>query len=965
MKKNKLTLVLLLLWCFSYLVQAQVIEVKGVVNDTENLPIPGVNVVVKGTLNGTVTDIDGSYQLSVNESDILTFSFIGFINQEIQVNGQETINIIMKTDVENLDEVVVVGYGTLKRSTLTNSVDRVTSDDFVKGSVLNPLQLLNGKVAGLSINTTSGDPNNNGVQMMLRGVTTLNGNGQPLIVIDGIPGGHLNTLSQDDIETINILKDGSAASIYGVRGTNGVILITTKKGAKDGNQSLEYNGYFGTDMVSNRIDVFSASEYRKLGETTEGVFTPVDNGYSTDWWKEISQTPFNQTHNISLKGGDVKSNYYGSVTYTGKNGIIRNSEQDRLTVRVGFNHSMFDQRLKINLNLSDVSVKGKTVNGSDALFGTLTANPTSPVFNPDTKEYETFAGVANPVMLVDEFHEDIKWNEVFVNGKITFEVISGLNLNVVGGFDHFQHLNGAYATPHFDLSRDGQAWRNASSNTSRTLEIYGQYQKQLDNHDITFVGGYSYQDYLAEGFGAYNYDFPNEYFKYNRMDLGLALKDGFATMSSNKYETRLGAYFGRVNYGYKNKYLLAASLRVEGSSKFGANNRWGSFPSVSAAWRLSEEKFLNSITFINELKVKVGYGVTGTEPNSANLSKLRFSYGNPVFFDGKMTYTIAPIANANPDLKWETKHEINTGVEFVLFNNRLSGEVDYYVRNTKDLIYSYNVPVPPNLASTTVANVGAIKNSGVEVTVSGYPIKRKDFRLFVSGNFSYNNNLLTKLSNDQYKRDYLELGNTGAPVQKPTHYIEEGGSIGDFFGWESIGLDSYGNWITDGEYGNDGDRKVLGNGIPKMFAGLTLTTEYKNFDFSVSFRGTFDYQILNQYRMLWENFIRGTQYNYPKTILDKYDGQYINTAQAYVSYYIENGDFVKIDNVTIGYTLKPKNDKVLKSARLYVSGLNLFTFTEYLGIDPEVDYIGLTPGIDYAGRYPTVRTFTLGVKINL
>lgn len=936
-------------------------NVEGVVTGEDNTPIPGVNISVKGTTEGTVTNTDGEYSIEVNENNTLVFSFVGLVTQEVPVLGQQIINVTMKMNQKMLDEFVVIGYGTLRKSTLTNSVSRVTEDDFREGTVSDPLQLLKGKVAGLSINTTSGDPNSDNTQIMLRGVSTLSGNQEPLIVIDGIPGGSLSSVSQDDIESIDVLKDGSAASIYGVRGTNGVILINTKKGSRNGETQLEYNGYLGTEIISNQIEVFGAEEYRKLQETTEGTFLPVDNGHNTNWWDEVSQNPFNQTHNVILKGGSSKSNYYGSVTYSDKNGIIRNTGQNRFNTRIGLNHNMFDDKLRINLNLSNVNVKGKTVSTSDVLFGTLTANPTSPVFNSNTGEYQTFAGVDNPVRLVDEFHEDIGWNEVFVNGKVTLEVLKGLNLNLVGGFKKFNHLNGSYATKSFDLDRSGQAWRNASTNISKTLELFGNYNIIKGKHDFTALAGYSYQNYDGEGFNMYNYNFPNETFQYNRMDLGLALSEGFGTMGSDKSENRLVSFFGRINYGFDNKYLFAASLRAEGSSKFGVNNRWGYFPSVSGAWRLSEEPFIKDVAFIDDLKIKVGYGVTGTEPNSANLSRLRFSYGNPVYLNGEWTYTVSPVANANPNLKWETKHELNAGVEFAMLDRKLSGEVNYYRRNTKDLIYSYNVPVPPNLASTTVANVGAIKNEGVEVMLSGNVVNSSDFSLTVTANASYNSNILTKLSNEMYKRDFLELGNTGAPVQKHTHYLEEGKAIGNFFGWKSTGLDPNGGWMTEGEYGIDSVRQIIGNGIPKYFAGGTVEAQYKNFDLSVELRGAFGYQILNQYRMLWENFIRGTQYNYPTSILEKYNNQYVNTAQAYVSYYVEDGNYLKIDNVVLGYTFNFK--KYVKKARLYISGQNLFTFTKYKGVDPEVNYNGLTPGIDYVGGYPTTRTFTLGVKL--
>ena len=514
---------------------------------------------------------------------------------------------------------------------------------------------------------------------------------------------------------------------------------------------------------------------------------------------------------------------------------------------------------------------------------------------------------------------------------------------------------------------NGQAWRNTSSNTTKTLELFSQFSKRFGKHDVTAVAGYSFFQYDNGRLNTYNYDFPSDWFEYNNIGLGLALKDGNATMSSYRSMSRLVSFFGRVNYSYADKYIAALSLRGDGSSKFGPNHHWGLFWSASAAWRISQEEWMKGASWLDELKLKVSYGVTGVEPSDPYLSQQTYIYGSPAYIDGKWIYTISPERVSNPDLKWEEKHELNIGLDFGVLGGRLSGALDLYNRKTKDLLYSYSVPVPPNLASTIYANVGTISNYGIELQLSGVPVKTKDFALTVSGNVSFNENKLISLSNEYYTRDFMEVGSTGSPVQKTTHIVKEGGRIGDFYGWKSTGIKKNGVWICDGgAYGSEAARQVIGNGIPKMFAGLSIAAAYKRFDLSVNLRGAFMYQVLNQYRMLWETFQRGQQYNYPKTILEKpYGGEtyLVNTAPSYVSYFVENGDFVKLDNVTLGYNFKFKQQTIIKSLRVYASGLNLFTFTGYKGIDPEVDFTGLNPGIEYTSRYPVTRTVSLGVKV--
>ena len=946
----------------------QPIQITGGITDVNGIPVPGATIIIKGTVKGSISDLEGNYSINVEAVDvILVFSCMGYLSTEISTVGRTEIDIVLEEDIIGIEEVVVVGYGTMKKGVITSSITSVKSKDFVKGSVVNPLQLLKGKVAGLAINTISGNPNSPGIQMMLRGVSTLQGNSQPLVVIDGIAGGSLNLISPDDIESIDVLKDGSAAAIYGTRGTNGVILITTKKGATiEGASTIDYHGYFSFETISNEIEVFSADEYRNIPEKTNDFFQIVDQGYSTNWWDEVSRTPFSQIHNLSVKGGSSNTNYLAAVNYRTQEGLIINTDKEQINYRLGINHAALNNRLRINLNVINTVVKGHTNAVNNIYFATRIANPTeAPV---DTLgNYAIFAGVDNAVQMAKEFKEDINWNQLLVNGKITVEPINGLNISLVTALQRFNHLNGWYGNRKFNTSRTGEAGRNASLNQQKTLETMVDYTRQIDAHTFTVLGGYSYQDFTWEGFDLYNYNFPSDAFEYNRPDLGYALPEGLAEMGGYKGMSRLIAFFGRINYSYNNKYMVSASIRREGSTKFGENHKWGLFPAISAGWRISQEKFMANIGFINDLKLRVGYGVTGTEPNSSYLSQMRFDYYEPTYYEGKWIYSVGPSKNPNPNLKWETKHETNIGMDFSLLDFRLSGSVDIYSRNTIDLLYKYNVPVPPNLVSTILANVGEVSNKGIELTLNGRLIQNKDFSWDVSGNFSHNINKLIKLSNEQYKRDFLEVGNTGAPVQKPTHMVEEGEPLGNFFGWKSIGLDSTGAWVIDGSYEELTDRQILGNGIPKIFAGVTTNFRYKNFDFSVSIRGAFQYQILNQYRMLWENFIKGQQYNFPESILEHPYGStaWVKTAPAYVSYYIENGDYLKIDNVTLGYNFNIKSQEYLRFARIYVALINAYTFTDYKGVDPEINFSGLAPGMDPTGGYPTTRTFTFGVKLSL
>ena len=953
-------------------------KITGMITDSYGEPIIGATVMVKGTNNGTISDYNGQFLIEVSGQVTLHISYLGFSSVDYKTGNQSNIVVQLKEEVKALEEVVVVGYGSLKKGNITSSIASLKREDFMQGDVSSPISLVKGKVAGLIVNTTSGDPtkDDGGVQMMLRGVSNLTGNQQPLIVVDGIAGASLAAISPDDVESIDILKDGSAAAIYGTRGNNGVIIVTTKRGVSGNKKttSVDYHGYASYETISNRIKMLSAEEFLALPETTEGkALTAVTNLQNeTNWFNEIYQTPVNQNHNISIRSGDAMSNVIMSVNYLEQSGTLKKSNKDQLRMRLAANQSLWEGKLRFYGSAVGTIVNSSYVNPA-IYYNTLLVNPTAPIKDATTGDYSFFQDANNPVQELNEKTTDTKWNRFSLNGKITLEPIDNLNISTVGSIERFQNIEGIFAT--YDYfngdTRNGEVWRNSKFDELKTFELLADYSFTFDQmHKTTFLLGYSYQEHNWEGFSLYNYDFPTELLSYNKPGLGLAMKDGNGSMDGYKAMSKLISGFARVNYSYNDKYIASFSLRREGSTKFGVNNKWGTFPSVSFGWTISREPFMKGFKWLDNLKTRVGYGVTGAEPNSPYLSINRYSYSSPVLSEGEWVWSVGPSINNNPDLRWETKKELNFGLDYSFLKGRISGSVDLYNRRTDDLIYTYQVPVPPNLVSDIYANVGSITNSGLEVLISTVPVQQKNFVWNISANFSLNKNNLTKLSNEMYQRDFLELGATGAPIQKSTHIVREGEPIGNFYGWKSASITADGSkWLDvngDPITMENSKREMLGNGIPAAFFGLSSSFRYKGLDASVSLRGVGDFQILNQYRMLHETFMEGGNQNYPVSILNKPYGvdTYVYTAPSYVSYFVEEGDYLKIDNITFGYTFKFK--KYIEKLRLYLSGLNFYTFTNYSGIDPEVNILGLSPGIDQIGSiYPSTRSVSFGVQISL
>lgn len=956
--------------------------IKGTVTDKTGEPVIGANIVVKGTTNGTITDIDGNYTLkNVSEGDVLVISYIGYLNQEVTIKGQSKIDFKLAEDSQALDEVVVVGYGTQKKGEIASAISSVKSDNFVKMPTTDAAQLIRGQVAGLNVVTPDGNPVGKS-QITLRGAGTLISSATPLVLIDGVPG-DLDTVSPDAIEQIDILKDGSAAAIYGTRGTNGVILITTKNARGEMPTEIDINAYLATQQITKTPNFYDAAGYRKLVE--QGLSGTQDDGASTDWLDEVMQTPLTQIYNISLRGGSKNTNYVASFEYRGIQGLMKRTENQMYYPRVDITHRMFNNKLKLTAHLSGYKqtywAGSDDDNGfnSEVYRNALTYNPTTPVRDEEGNwsESPSKTDYLNPVALLEEVEGENQATNLRMHASATFTPIEGLDIKYLVSSNNYNQVRGYYETTDHIASykngRTGFASRGTKRKVDDMSELTASYKKTFNDHTFSLMLGYSWMRTNWQFYWQQNFNFPSDDYTYNGMGNGQALKDGRANQYSEQTESKLIGYFGRFNYSYKGKYMVAASIRHEGSSKFGANHKWGNFPSVSAAWSIKDEDFLKDNELLSQLKVRAGYGITGTEPGSSYMSLNTLDFGTYVYYNGSFIKTTRPGSNANKDLRWEKKKETNVGIDFGFLDNRITGTVDYYNRKTEDLLWYYSVPTPPFLYSSMTANGGSIRNSGIEVSLAATPILTKDWQWNTSINYSTNKSELLSLSSDQYvSNDYSDQGSLPEPFQMASHRIQVGEPIGNFYGYKSIDIDEDGYWIIEGADGNPKpiseqvpeDKKVIGNGLPKHYLNFNNSVRYKNFDLNVTMRGAFGFDILNTPKMRFGSPIMLTRGNIMDTAFENvYGKRPIAEDQSlqYVSYYLEKGDYWKIDNVTLGYTFNFK--KYLKSLRLYGTVSNLATITGYSGIDPEVSASGLAPGIDNISRYPAVRTYTLGVTV--
>jgi iron complex outermembrane receptor protein len=914
-----------------------------------------------------VTNADGSYTLAnIPENAVLQFSFVGMKTKEIVVGNQSVINIQLEEETIGLQEVIAIGYGTQLRREISGSVASIAEKSFNKGLTQNAADLLKGKVAGLTITQGSGDVTREQT-IRLRGTSSLTGSSQPFIVIDGIPGMSLSSVAPHDIESISVLKDASAAAIYGSRSASGVILVTTKKGKRD-YSLVEYDGYAAISTVTNVPDVLTATEWRNYASENSINTSGLDLGADTNWFDEIMRTGKSQNHSISMSGGGKSSSYRGSLNYLQQEGVVKDNSLQRYNARVTFNQKALNDRLDITFTTSITSMDNSPTDTRNFVLA-YNMIPVAPIKNADgtwfdSKEYDQ----GNPVRNIEYNKQQNKNSIYFGNIKAELLVFEGFTagINLLkqrSSNDYSLYYNSQTERGRNDL---GFAQRTNWTSDKNLLELTFNYKKQFNNQSINLLGGYSYEDNYFQYSGAQNRQFATDFFLYNNLGAGENIRTGDVWSGANM--NKLISFFARANYSLLDKYIFTVSLREDGSSKFGNNHKWAMFPSVSAAWRIDEESFLDDMTFIDELKLRVGYGISGNQDGIDPYKSLQLYGVSGQYYDNGKWYTAYQISqNANPDLKWEETSMLNIGVDFSFADSRINGTVEFYDKQTKDLLYNYSVPVPPYLYPTMLANVGSMSNKGFEVLLSGDIIRKNSIRWTSSLNFAHNKNLIKSLSNDDFATSAIKTGSAWVRggSSNSTHIVEEGKEVGTFYGWLCKGIDENGQYIyddmIDGKEGlSDEDRTYIGSAQPKFTYGWSNNITWNKWDLNFFFRGVYGNDLLNFSKMSYAT----TQWLPGANVLEEALTIGLKTSPVYNSYYIEKGSFLRLDNASIGYSFDVSRLKGINKIRLYLTGQNLFTLTNYTGLDPEVEMAGLDPGVEGREYYPKSRTVSMGVNIS-
>lgn len=963
-------------------VYAQNATVKGKVIDDMGDPIIGANVIEKGTTNGTVTDLDGNYTISLGDlkKAILQYSFVGFNTTDEAVKGRNKIDIQLAPSVVNLGEVVAIGYGTQTRREITGSVANVSEENFNKGISRDASDLLQGKVAGLNITSGSGDVTR-GSQIRLRGTSTLQNDQGPMIVIDGVPGGDMTTVSPTDIESISVLKDASSAAIYGSRAAGGVILITTKRGSGS-KTTVNYDGYVTIDHVANKPDMLNASEWREANKSLGNDVSGYD-GYTadTDWFGEMLRTGFSQNHALSLSGGTSKSNYRASYNYLDRNGIARDNWMKRHTFRFQMQQRAINDRLRIGLTGSATLTDMQMPFADDYILA-YNMLPVYPVFNEDGSYYKGANNnydQGNPVQNQDQNYKKGSNVYFYGQGDVQFEIISGLTTKVNLYKSRFSNDYREWQDP--DNSRgddnNGYAVRRSRVWNRELMEWTASYEKTFGpegRNKINGIAGYSWESNEFSSFYAKATDYAVSSMGADNIQSGNSLKKGEVTSDRNEY--KLISLFARAHYSFNDKYMITGTVRRDGSSKFGKNNKWGTFPSVSAAWAVNQESFLKDTKWINDLKLRAGYGITGNQDGLMPYKSLELYQASGSYFsNGSQLIAFKVSQNANPNLKWEQTAMFNVGVDFQLFNGRFGGTVEYYDKKTSDMLYNYAVPTPTYVYNQIAANVGDMSNKGIEIMLNVDIFRSKSFTWNSSVNLSHNKNKITKLSNDLYSTDRVYVGDPwirGASGVT-SHVVEEGRPVGQFFMLKCNGIDENGKFIIEDINGDgqitDDDRTYVGDAQPDLTFGWNNSFTWKNWDASFFIRGTIGNKILDNPRAAYGN---NTYLSGANALNDPLIHTLRENSRV-CSYYVEDGSFARLDNMSIGYTFNTKKINWLDKARIYFAAQNLFVITAYKGLDPEVELYrgaaddsnaGLSPGIEPRNYMPKARSFTLGVNLS-
>lgn len=978
---------------------AQQKQIRGTVNDSKGAPVPAVTVSVKGSKVNALTGNDGSFTINAKEGDVLVFTAVSFETKEITVTSDANYNVSITASSLTLSDVVVVGYGRSSRKTLSSAITTIKPDDLNKGAIGDVGQLLQGKVAGVNI-TASGDPNRSAA-VILRGASTLNSSQGPFYVIDGIPGADIATVAPDDIATIDILKDAAATAIYGNRAANGVIIITTKKGKK-GQSVVTYNGYVGSEKVSRELKMMDATQLRAFVTKNNLAFTPADDkGANTNWQKAIEKSSaFSHNHNISLSGGGEHTTYNASLNYLSKEGILKNSDLTRVIARIALEQTALNDKIKFGINVTNSNSSANDIPYRNTiLLQSALYLPVSPITNADGTYYENFikTNYYNPVAMLNNAQMNTKYNLLIGSFNTQVKLPLGLTYDLNLSYQNSSYLYGAYLNKYFTskynsmydnpdpgygghtlqaFGSNGQATRSSFEDRKKVLETFLTWDKKFDAHSINLVLGYSWQDnIIGDGFQVTTSNFPVDNTSYNNLTLSSpsTYGSGLYFGAGGAYQrTRLISDFARLNYNYKEKYLLQGSIRRDGSSVFGKNNQWGYFPSVGAAWRIDQENFMKDQQVFSDLKLRGSYGVTGNA-SGFNAYTAQFISGNlgTYYYNGvSLTSAFGPTQAANFDLQWEKTATTNIGLDFTILKGKLSGTLDWYNKNTTGMIYGYRVD--PTLVPTgrITANGGSINNKGIELSLNSTPVKTSNFSWNSSVNLAHNKNLITKLTNplfiggDSVSVSFPEGGGqSGSSLQ----LLKEGYPLGQFFtlqyeGKNSAGISQYlaanGNLTTAP---TRADYRYAGNAQPKLVMGWSNTLKYKDFDFNLFIRGVFGNKIFNATRA---DLFRPTTAMSTNILVDAADESPADgNAYKYSTRFIESGNYIRFDNATLAYNIKSIS-KYIKSMRAYISLNNLFVITKFNGVDPEVNQGGIAPGVDYNNFYPKTRTLLIGVNVS-
>lgn len=985
-------------------------NVTGTVTDENDEPLIGASIRIVGEKNGVTTDIDGNFSIAGAYGKKIQISYIGYLTQEVTAD-KTRLEIKLVPNSELLDDVVVVGYGTMTRKDVTGSITTVKAEDLNVGAYTDPGQLLQGKVPGLVVVQNS-DPNGGVNSMTLRGASTLNGSTEPLYVVDGIPGVNLNLIPPGDIESIDVLRDASATAIYGSKAANGVIIITTKRGV-EGPARVTYSGYVSWEKVANDHKMMTADQLREYA-AANGVELRNDMGANTDWKKEVQRTGFAHNHNLSISGGNKSTNYNASVNYIERDGTIRGVGNNLFTVRTYVETKTLKDRLTLaigaNGNVRNEWGVARGDQGASVYNAMYYYSPLVPTTNEDGTWYsdKAISQNYNPLALIYEDQSRATFKRLQVTGKASLKIIEGLLLNANFSYNtqNYDYKDYNSHQSQTDNRQDGKTSRKTTTDYKKLLEVYGNYDKTFNQvHKLALMAGYSWeQEDNGEGFSATGHGFLDDYLWWNNIGAA-SFWDEDPVAASVKSTKRMISFYGRANYAFDSKYIVQAAVRRDGASVFGSNNKWATFPSASLAWRIGQEDFMKNTGIFDDLKVRVGWGQSGNSSGfDIYTSRFyyqmsgRFPYVDPVTGETTEWKGVSAARNQNNNLKWETTTMLNVGIDFAFLNGRINGTVEYYNKDTKDMIWDYPVSTTLYPVGTLTANVGKMNNRGIELTINAVPVQSRDWNWSTSLNLSHNRNKVVSVSDPTngfnagvLNRYNPSLGVSTATIQR----IIEGRPIGTFYMWQWAGYNENGisqfytrygegdQAVLDGKANvgdlildadgkpvttltpEEKDRTIVGYAQPKLTLGWNNTVTFKNWDLNAFFTGVFGQKIFNEPRAYYESIanVRAGK-NVMVSIIE--NQKFTDSSSNYPSdRYLENGSYLKLATLTLGYTFRNCFDGWLNDVRLYVSANNVFTITSYKGRDPEICLGGLEPGNDTrSDHYPRCRQILVGATIN-